>query len=390
MIVGLSQLGYRVTVFPLEGTLHDCVATALDFPPDIELMDDCDLSELPGFLRDRADCFDGVWIGGLQTLQQAGAILQQHSGFLPKLGIVADIHASPARETHLRRRVGAVNDRELFLDDLELDTDQVWLAQAIAVGNEDEKADLEALGLTNVRVIGHPPIPSTPSRSFEKRSGILLALPVHTSGDAIHDGLHFFIHDVLSKLDRDLPPDATVLLAGYRSEQIDLSAFTRYRRLEAFPEDVDLDTLYRSRRIFVEPARVLAAAPREVLDAAAAGLPAVLSETVCHTLGWEDGQNCLSGGFCDPERFAKAVIRLYTDVDLWNAISRQAQARMDEDATHSSFYKDLKDVLSVAAGITPLTPSTVTLRPQKNPETQIAFAPAPIRLQPRRLTTDDA
>ncbi len=387
MMIGLSRLGYRVTVFPLDGTLHDGVATALDFPPEIELMDDCDLSELPGFLQDRADCFDAVWIGGVQTLQQAAPVLQQHSRSLPKLGIVADIHAGPARERHLRRRVGALNDRDLFLDDLELDTDQVWLTQAVVVGNEEEKADLEALGLTSIRVIGHPPIPSVLSPSFEERSGILLALPVHTSGDAVHDGLHFFINDVLSKLDRDLPPEATVLLAGYRSEQIDLSAFTRYRRLEAFPEEADLTALYRSRRILVEPARVLAAAPREVLDAAAAGLPSVLSEIVCHTLGWEDGQTCLSGGFCDPDRFAKAVIRLYTDAGLWNTISRQAQSVMDADAAHSSFYEDLKDVLSVAAGTTPLIPSTASLRPQKVPEVQTAFAPAPIRLQPRRLTT---
>ncbi|MBS1076579.1 glycosyltransferase [Gluconobacter kondonii] len=387
MMIGLSQLGYQVTVFPLDGTLHDCVATALDFPPDIELMDDCDLSELPGFLKDRAECFDTVWVGGTQTLQQVALILQQHSRSLPKLGIVVDVHASPARESHLRRRVGAVNNHELFLDDLELDTDQVWLAQAVVVGNEDEKTDLEALGLTNIRVIGSPPIPPTLSPPFEERSGILLALPVHASGDSVHDGLHFFIHDVLSKLDRDLPPEATVLLAGYRSDLIDLSAYTRYRRLEAFMENSDLATLYRSRRILVEPARVLTSAPREILDAAAAGLPAVLSETVCHTLGLKDGKTCLSGGFCDPERFAQAVIRLYTDRDLWNTISRQAQARMEEDAIHSTFYDDLKGILSVAAGDTPLAASTVPLRPHKNHEPQTAFAPAPIRLQPRRLTT---
>ncbi|GEM18017.1 glycosyltransferase [Gluconobacter oxydans] len=388
MMIGLSRLGYQVTVFPLDGSLHDCVSTALDFPADIELMDDCDLSELADFLRERAGCFDYVWIGGMKTLQRAAPMLQQHPLALPRLGMVADIHASHARETHNRRLVGAVNDRELLFDDLELDIDQVWMTQAVVAGTEAEKADLEVLGLTNVRVLGAPPVPTTLSPGFGERSGILLVLPVFASGDAVHDGLHWFIHEVLSKLDRGLPPDATVLLAGHKAAGVDLSAFARYRRLEAFPEDADLAALYRSRRILVEPTRVLPAIPREVLDAAAAGLPAVLSETVCKTLGWENGKDCLSGGFCDPEQFAQAVIGLYTDMDLWNTISRGAQARMEEEASRSNFHDGLREILSIAAGTTPLAASTVTPRPHRLSETAPGFAPAPIRLQPRRLTTE--
>lgn len=385
MMIGLSQLGYQVTVFPLDGSLHDCVATALDFPAEIELMDDSDLSELPDFLQERAGCFDYVWVGGTKTLQRAAPVLQQYPQSLPRLGMVVDVHGSHSLESHLRRQVGAVNDRELLLDDLELDLDQVWMTQSVVAGTAAEKADLEVLGLTNVRVLGAPPISLALSPPFGERRGILLVLPVHTNGDAVHDGLHWFVHEVLSKLDHGLPPEATVLLAGYRAEQVDLSAFTRYRRLEAFPEEIDLPALYRSRRILVEPARVLAAAPREVLDAAAAGLPAVLSETVCQTLGAEDGKTCLSGGFNDPERFAQAVIRLYTDMDLWNTISRGAQDRIREDAAHSDFHNGLREVLSVAAGTTPLVASTVELRAHKPPEAGSHFAPAPIRLQPRRF-----
>ena len=386
MMIGLSQLGYQVTVFPLDGSLHDCVATALDFPPDIELMDDCDLSELPDFLQERAGCFDYVWIGSTKTLQRTGPILQNHAKCLPRLGMVVDVHGSHSAESYYRRLVGTVDNRELLLDDLELDIDQAWLTQSVVVGTADEKANLQTLGLTNVCVLGAPPIPTVLSPSFSERTGILLVLPVHASGDAVHDGLHWFVHEVLSKLDRSLPPEATVLLAGYRAEKIDLSAFTRYRRLEAFPDETDLQALYRSRRILVEPSRVLAAAPREVLDAAAAGLPAVVSETVCQTLGLEDGKTCLSGGFCDPNRFAQAIIRLYTDMDLWNTISHAVKERMRDEAAHSGFYDGLKEVLSVAVGTTPLAASTVPLRHHKISEADARFAPAPIRLQPRRMT----
>jgi len=385
MMIGLSQLGYQITVFPLDGSLHDCVATALDFPPDIELMDDCDQSELPDFLEERAGCFDYVWIGGVDTLQRAAPVLQQHPRSLPRLGMIVDVHGNHSTESHYRRLVGVVNDRERFLNELALDIDQAWLTQSVVAGTTEEKANLEALGLTNVRVVGSPPIPATPGPSFSERTGILLVLPVHTSGDAVHDGIHWFVHEVLSKLDRALPPDASILLAGYKAEQVDLSSYTRYRRLEAFPDESDMQPLYRSRRILVEPARVLAAAPREILDAAAAGLPAVLSETVCQTLDLEDGKTCLSGGFNDPGRFAEAMIRLYTDMDLWNTISHGAQDRIRNDAAHSGFHEGLQGVLAMAAGITPLAASTAPLRTYKPSETDSKLAPAPIRLQPRRI-----
>lgn len=389
MMIGLSELGYQVTVFPLDGSLHDCVATALDFPPEIELMDDCDLSELSDFLQERTGCFDYIWIGGMKTLQRIAPVLRQNPQSLPELGIVADVHGSHARETHNRRRVGTLNDRELLLDDLEQDTDQAWLTQAVVVGTEAEKADLEVLGLTNLRVLGTPPLPTTPPLPFSARSGILLVLPVLASGDAVHDGLHWFIHEVLARLDRGLPRDATILLAGHKAAGVDLSAFTRYRRLEAFPEETDLPALYRSRRILVEPTRVLPSIPREILDAAAAGLPAVLSETVCETLSWEDGKDCLSGGFCDPERFAQAMIRLYTDINLWNTISNGAQTRIEEDASRSGFHDGLREVLSIAAGTMPLMPPAITPRALRHSETVQNLAPAPIRLlQPRRFTID--
>ncbi|GBR71776.1 glycosyltransferase [Gluconobacter kanchanaburiensis] len=388
MLIALSTLGYQVTVFPLDGSLHDCVATAIDFPSEIELMDDSDLSELAEFLRDREGCFDYIWIAGTKALQRVGPTLKENPRALPRLGMIADVHGSHSTESHYRRLVGALNDRELLLDDLELDIDHAWMMQALVAGTLEDKINLENLGRTNVSILGAPPTLPEFSPSFDERSGILLVLPVHTGGDAVHDGLHWFVHEVLMKLDQGLPPEATVLLAGYRADTVDLSAFTRYRRLEAFRDETDLQALYRSRRVLVEPSRVLAPAPREIFDAAAAGLPAVLSETVRQTLGWEDGQTCLSGGFCEADRFAQTIIRLYTDMDLWNTISRSAQELMRDEASNSGFYDSLRGVLSQAAGTTPVEVSHGTLRHQKVTEASAGLSPAPIRLQPRRFPAD--
>lgn len=248
------------------------------------------------------------------------------------------------------------------------------MTQAVVAGTEAEKADLEVLGLTNVRVLGAPPVSTTLSPGFGERSGILLVLPVLPVAMrfmTVCTGSSTKSFQSWTGVCRRTQPSSLRAIRPPGS----ISAFARYRRLEAFPEDADLAALYRSRRILVEPTRVLPAIPREVLDAAAAGLPAVLSETVCKTLGWENGKDCLSGGFCNPEQFAQAVIGLYTDMDLWNTISRGAQARMEEEASRSNFHDGLREILSIAAGTTPLAASTVTPRAHRLSETAPGLLP---------------
>ncbi|EHH68268.1 glycosyltransferase [Gluconobacter morbifer] len=380
VMIALSQMGYQVTVFPLDGAGGEMVANALDFPPELELMDDCDQSELPSFLEERAETFDFVWVAGTEVLKRSSTILQQHAMTLPRLGIIADVHGGKAQEDHLRRLVGVSNDREKLLRELLGELEDAWLAQTLVTGYARESEDFNQIGYGNVRELGCAPAPVVFSPGYHERSGILFALPILRSGDAVHDGLHWFIHDVLNHLDKLLPPGATVLLGGYRDRDVDLSAYSRYPRMEALPDDVDLPALYQSRRILIEPSRVLASLPQELVEAAAAGLPAVVGEAARDILSWEDGKNCLSGGFCDPPRFARAVAELYLNEERWNQISSGARQWVEEQDRSDRFGRQLKDILDLAVGNGPLPVSSVPVHMlQERPEDQL-FAPAPLRL----------
>ncbi|OAG73609.1 glycosyl transferase [Gluconobacter japonicus] len=392
LILALSRKGYHVTVFPLDGEVTDPVSVALDFPSNVEIMNESDISELPEFLNDRAASFDFVWISGGSTLHRTGALLRAHSSVLPRLNMVLDLAGTAAEESYLRKRVGLLDDREQMLDDLDRELTDAWMCQALVCSYAGEAENLRMLGYGNVRTLTHPPRSVTPTvPGFHDRTGILFALPCEAAGNAAHDGLDWFVHQVLHELSGRLPPDATVLFAGHRGSDIDLTPYARAPGVEPLPDSVDMNALYRSRRIMVDPSRVMSAPGQEILDAAAWGLPAVLTETTMQQLGWSgDSENCVAGGFCNPALFAEAVIRLYEDEELWNRVSHNAKHFVATFSESGTFDQQLEDILALAAGQIPVAPPKYAPRLIRQDKPNGPVAPAPIRLQPRKTTDTHA
>ena len=387
LVLALSQKGHHVTVFPIDGDVTDTITTALDFPADIEIMNDSDITELSDFLRDRSGSFDMIWVSGSSALRRTATVLRAHAATLPELNIVLDLDGTGAEETYLRKRVGAVDDREQMLDDLDQELADAWMCQVLVTSHEAEADSLRQLGYGNVRQLDQLPVtPLASTPGFSERSGILFALPVLDAGNAVHDGLNWFMLDVIQKLEGRLPPDATVLIAGQIGDEVDLTPYTRASLVEPLPSLVNMSALYRSRRILVDPSRVMSASAKEILEAAAAGLPAVLTETTRAQLNWDDGKDCLSGGFCDPDRFADAIVRLYQDQALWNEISNQSRHTVSETSKAIRFDQQLNAILALASGQDALPAQTHPPRMIRQNKPAGPIAPAPIRLQPRKIS----
>lgn len=386
VIHSLCRKGYHVTVFSLDEEITDPVTVALDFPSNVEIMNESDLSELSAFLSDRAASFNCVWISGGSVLQRTGGILRSHAVILPKLDMVLDLAGTDAEEAYLRRLVGLNDDREQMLDDLDHELTDAWMCQALVTSYAQEAENLRQLGYGNVRELTNPPL-AVPARvpGFHERSGILFALPCEAAGCAAHDGLDWFVHQVLYKLKDRLPEDATVLFAGYRGENIDLTPYTRAPGVEPLPDMVDMGELYRSRRILIDPSRVMGAPAQEILEAAAAGLPAVLTDTIVNQLGGQAASDiCLPAGFNNPDQFAEAVINLYENEELWNKISTNAREFVRSFSTSGIFDSQMDDILTLAAGKTPVAVPTHPPRMRRQDRATGSFAPAPIRLHPRK------
>ncbi|GBR47434.1 glycosyltransferase [Neokomagataea thailandica] len=389
IISGLNHAGYHVVLYPLFGDIPDLVARALNFPPEVEIMEDMDLSELGSFIASRAGSFDYVWINRSPVLHRVSNILIEHAQSLPDLGFIFDLNGSGAAEPYMRRRVGAVDDKETKFDDLEREVEATWACQALVASYAEEAEDLRQLGYGNILTLPNR-APSTPAAypDFHARSGLLFLLPIHNTGDAVHDGLNWFMHDVLPILDQALPKDVTILLAGHYGEGIDLTDYISSSRVEGLPDYIDRESLLRSRRLLIDPTRVSSIVPHEVLDAAAHGLPAILTETVLQQIGWQDGVETQSGGFCDPQRFAHAVIELYQNERIWTHYAAQAFQSVQNPEAQTHFMATLAAIMDMASGRSPIPVPDLAPRLISKSEHSVLFTPAPLRLQPNLTMTE--
>ncbi|QDH25576.1 glycosyltransferase [Neokomagataea tanensis] len=390
-ISALNASGHHVVLYPLFGDVPDLVARALNFPPEVEIMEDMDLSELGSFIASRAGSFDYIWINRSPVLHRVSHILIEHAQALPELGFIFDLNGSGAAESYMRRRVGAVDDRSAKLDDLEREVDATWHCQTLVASTPEEAEDLRQLGYGNIVVLPNhaPPTPQT-YPDFHNRSGLLFLLPIHSTGDAVHDGLNWFMHDVLPILDRALPKEATILLAGHRGEMVDLTEYTRLSRVEGLPDLADRSALLRSRRLLIDPTRVSSIASHEVLDAAANGLPAVLTEPVLQQMQWQDGVEACSGGFCDPQRFADGVIALYQNEELWTAYAKRAFQAVHTPTVHEQYAAKISEIMEMASGRGPIPIPAMPPRLISKSSQSVIFKPAPLRLQPNQTASTSA
>ena len=101
----------------------------------------------------------------------------------------------------------------------------------------------------------------------------------------------------------------------------------------------DLTPLYAQSRIFVAPTRFAAGIPHKVHEAAASGLPCVVTPLLAEQLGWVACRDVLVGS--SPEDFAKACTKLYMEIDVWTDIRDSALQAVNRDCNPLKFAATL-------------------------------------------------
>ncbi|WP_181441963.1 glycosyltransferase family 2 protein [Swingsia samuiensis] len=383
LIRNLSDLGYNVTILSLRKEIMDDIDIALDFPNNIELILDTGIDGLSGFLSERSGSFDYVWVSEIQTLDRIKPILENNIQHIPSLSMILSVNGSKAEEVYYRKKTGCVDDKQQEVEDLKQELSNAYLCQMITASYHEETDNIKRAGYGNVIYL-MPPVKEYLTKdflSFDEREGVLFNLPINESGDAVHDGLDWFINHVLPILDKKLPNNVLVTLAADCDPSIDLTAYTQHSRVELFWGDSR--ELYRTKRVFIDPTRVSSKIVFENIIAAKEGLPAVIGETSCSQIGWIDGKQCLNGGFSDPQRFAEAIIKLYTNKNLWEDISDTVQKFIQDPPYKAHFKEHVQHILSLARGEgeVPVSPYAFETH---NLKKEVKLSPTPLRVRPRK------
>lgn len=346
IIAAMARAGLCVTVYSLDEVIGPTAPLVADFPLTVEVIRDRFHAGLPDFLHERADVFDCIWFAGHRTLRRVQVDIHRMASGLPQANMVLDVGRMGAIEGHRRRLVGGLDDRSRLLIDLQADIGDDWLCQSVlALQNEDAAFIRYASGVEPL-TLGMSAVEPVNVPTFEGRSGLLHALPLYGPGDAVHDGLDLFVRHSMPMLDRVLPEGATLRIAGFRADGVDLLGLSYYPRVDPIVSARDLSILYAKSRVMVAPSRVSAGLPYEVVRAAGFGLPAVIGRDLAAQLGWENNVSCLVADPGIPQEFAEAVLRLYEDADLWRRLSDGARQAVRKAADPGGFAARIRQIVS--------------------------------------------
>lgn len=207
-----------------------------------------------------------------------------------------------------------------------------------------EAASFRAANHVDVRVLGYAVAPQPTQAPFAERDGFLFVGPTYADGTPNADAVVWFADYVLPGIRRSMGRPVSFVHAGIqRSRLVAARANGALRPVGPMP---DLTNVYSGARVFVAPVRFGAGIPIKVYDAAAYGLPVVLTPLLAEQLGWRHEEEALVAD--SPRDFAAQCLRLHADHALWEHIRARALQRVAQDCDPVQFNLIVADVLAHA------------------------------------------
>jgi GT2 family glycosyltransferase len=336
----MASLGAAVTVYPVNGCSQDRARVFGDMPDSAEVMHDRDVSGLRAFLAARQGYYDAIWVARLHNLQRILTSLKPDG---PPL--VLDTEAVAAqREAEQARLLGKPYDMNAGMRSL---LGAAARCRRVVAVTPAEADILRSYGVADISVVGHMIEPRPTSRGFAQRAGMLFVGAFHTMDCPNLDSLAWFVDEVLPLIEAELGWETRLTIAGYAAPAVDLERFDNHPRITLRGAVADLEALYNGSRVFIAPTRFAAGAPYKVFEAASRGLPVVATELLRGQLGWTAGQDILAAGSDDPAAFAAAVLALYRNEPLWQAVREGALRRLEQENGKAGFTEAVAAVLAM-------------------------------------------
>lgn len=332
-----------------EGHHVTCVAISFpffgdersDIPQEVELFDG--LRQLEAVIGERIPCSDLVWVSrphNLDVLLRAGLPVSPERHFR----LVYDAEAIFAERAQLESQVKGPRETVVSGPAVEDEFALAKCADAVVVVGERDCQAMEETGVRSVHVVGHR-IPLVPTAtSFAERSTFLFVGAVHGRRDPNADSMRYFCREIWASVEK--ATGATLVIAGYGTDEYlrDL----RSPSVRVLGAQKDLQPLYESARVFVVPTRFAAGMPFKAHEAAARGVPLVVSAVIACQLVWRDGVDYLVAP--DRATFAEQCRRLYSDETLWQTLRANSLGRAAEELGPEAFAKSVLAVLHQVTG----------------------------------------
>lgn len=294
------------------------------------------------FLERHAASFDGIIISRPHNMRIFRAIVAQSLASAEIPPVLYDAEALYAEREITKREVlgkplAAHEARRMLSDEL----DMASVAQIVVTVNQSSADAFTVAGHGDVRILGHAIAPHPTSRGYERRDGLLFVGPTRMDNEPNSDAVVWFSDRVLPLLRARFERDVSLTIVGMTGAPSVLMRSAAGLDLRGVLPD--LSDVYSRARVFVAPTRFAAGIPLKVYDAAAHGVPTVITPILARGIGWAHERDALVAS--TPEEFAAACYRLHEDGGLWERIRSTALQRVREDCSIARFDRTVANLL---------------------------------------------
>ena len=345
IIFQMSELGYEVTVYPINYFYPHVYQIYSSMPDTVEVLFNHTVEHLRDFFKERAGYYDLVWIGRTHNLNRILPMMGEASRYLPQ-EIILDTEVVATPRTRLQAKLLEKEIDENFQQALEEELSCAKHCQEIVAVNEIDANYIRQAGFNNVDILGHSINIRKSQKEWKERKNILFVGALHDDQAPNYDSLKWFITSVMPILIDKMGSDLTFSIAGYVNPSVDISALINYPDIDFLGMVPDLSSLYDDHRVYIAPTRFAGGIPYKLHEAASYGIPIVASNLLVEQLGWQDERDILAASTDNPEFFASQIIRLYQTEELWNQLRQNALDRIARECNRERFKEQLQSILS--------------------------------------------
>ncbi len=340
----LVAQGAELTLFPMfrHPETWDGVRRAVGTAVEVFIRAQAD--QLGMFLRSRRGHYDAVLVCRPHNMRALQAVLDAEPELLGDTAILYDAEAIFARRDLIRdallgREVPPDEARQMVADEVAL----ALPARAVTSVNPVEQSVFRQHGVEPVFLLGMPATVDPAVAPFSERADIVFLGAIHDDNAPNADSVRWFAAEILPRVRRALGEDVRLKVVGLN--QAATVAALDGAEVELLGQVEDLRPVFERARIMVVPTRFAAGTPQKLLQAAALGVPTVVTGLIAEQTGWEPRRDLLAGSTA--EEFAAACVELYRDEALWSTVRAGALARVEEECSPASFRKAVRQLLAL-------------------------------------------
>ncbi|MFU8833202.1 MAG: glycosyltransferase, partial [Wenzhouxiangella sp.] len=303
----LVDMGFQVTLFPLQEPRDNWDAVYKTLPAEIEVMLGLGPEKLAEFLARRKGLYEKVIVSRAFNMEIVAPLLKRDPSLCEGAELIYDAEALMApREAQRLRLIGhpvsEATATTMVADEIALAAP----AKSVIAVSESEADQYRQAGHKDVSVLGHSVPMSLTEARLVHRAGLLFVGALRHAESPNVDSLNWFCDKVLPLLEPQLPDQALLWVAGDASP--DLIGRHAGGRVRFVGRTDDLGPLYSTCRVFIAPTRFAAGIPHKVHEAAAHGIPVVATSILAGQLGWHHRDELLVAD--DAQQFAACCAEL--------------------------------------------------------------------------------